>query len=347
MSRLNITGISLLLLMMACTNQSKEKVKQEDDAILIKTVTVENTDYQPAIQYSGIMASTNEIKQSFKIGGIISRINVREGEHVRKGELLAELNLTEINAQTEQTAQAVAKSKRDAERVKNLYADTAATLEQLQNVQTQLEVAQENQRIARFNLSFARITALGDGVISKKIANEGEVIAPGSPAFIINNAGRNDWVIRLGVADKDWSRIHIGDPAIINLDAYPGKTWNGIVSKRAEAADPYSNTYEIEVKVIPNGDQFAAGLFATVQLSTTRVKGLYALPIEALAEADEKKGFVYVLNPDKQTVRKIPVEIAYINKDKVIISKGLENIREVITDGVSYLTETSHVKWVQ
>ncbi len=337
-------SIAIISLLMACNSKPKEIIKQEDDAILVKTTKVETADYKPTLQYSGMMASTNEVKLSFKIGGIVSKIYVKEGDHVSKGQLLATLNLTEINAQVEQSTQAVEKAKRDASRVKNLYNDTAATLEQFQNVQTQLDVAKENQRIAKFNLEFAQIRALENGTVTKKISNEGEVIAAGSPVFIINSASNNDWVIRFGVSDKDWSVLKKDDAATVLIDAYPNKPFKGLISKKAESADPYSNTYEIEVKILPNGEKFASGLFATVQLKASAVKDLKLLPIEALAEADEKKGFVFILNDDKKSVKKILVTIAFIDKDKVAISSGLENINEVISDGISYLTETSKVK---
>ncbi|OIR12656.1 multidrug resistance protein MdtA precursor [mine drainage metagenome] len=346
--RINTTiGIAIISLLIACNSKPKEIAKPEDDAILVRTTMVETSDYKPILQYSGMMASTNEVKLSFKIGGIVSKIYVKEGDHVSKGQLLATLNLTEINAQVEQSTQAVEKAKRDANRVKNLYHDTAATLEQFQNVQTQLDVAKENQRIAKFNLEYAQIRALDNGTVIKKISNEGEMIAAGSPVFIINSASNNDWVVRFGVADKDWSVLKKDDAASVVIDAYPNKTFKGIISKKAESADPYSNTYEIEVKVLPNGEKFASGLFATVQLKAATVKALKLIPIEALSEADDKKGFVFVLNSDKKTVKKVAIKIAFINNDKVAISSGLENINEVITDGVSYLTETSTVKIAQ
>ena len=344
MRKHQVIFIAVITILISCNNKPKGIFKQEDDAILIRTIAVESSDYKPRLQYSGMMASTNEVKLSFKIGGIVSKIYAKEGDHVSKGQLLATLNLTEITAQAEQSSHTVEKAKRDVNRVKNLYNDTAATLEQFQNVQTQLDVAKENQRIAQFNLTYAQIRALEDGTITKKISNEGEVIAAGSPVFVVNSASNNDWVIRFGVADKDWSSIKKGDAATVNIDAYPNKIFSGIISKKAESADPYSNTYEIEVKVLPNGEKFASGLFAGIMLKGNSVKGLKLLPIEALAEADEKKGFVFVLNSDKKTVKKIPVEIAFINKDKVAIKSGLENIAEVITDGVSYLTESSKVK---
>jgi RND family efflux transporter MFP subunit len=271
---------------------------------------------------------------------------VKEGDQVSKGQLLAVLNTTDINAQLSQANQAVEKATRDAKRVKNLFADTAATLEQVQNVQTQLDVAKENQRLAQFTLEYAQIRAPQSGVINKKIGNEGEIIGGGSPVLIMNGNGSADWVVRFGATDKDWSMLSKGDAAVINLDAYPSETFSGVITKKNEWADPVSNTYEMEVKINPGKEKLAAGLFATLHLRPAKSKKstpLVQLPIEALAEADEKNGFVYTVNPDGKTVRRIPVQIAYLLKDKVAIRSGLEGIREVITDGVSYLTPNSKV----
>ncbi|MBY0482641.1 MAG: efflux RND transporter periplasmic adaptor subunit [Chitinophagaceae bacterium] len=343
----NFIAPAALLLLMACSSKSPKLTNEAEDAVLVKTVAPLSTEYKPILQYSGMMATTNEAKMSFKIGGIISKIYVKEGDVVAKGQLLATLNLTEINAQLQQSNQALEKAKRDVNRVKGLYNDTAATLEQYQNVQTQLELAKENNRIVQFSMEYAQIRAVDNGTVVKKLSNEGEMIAAGSPVFIINGTANSDWVIRFGVADKDWSVLKIGGSANVLIDAYPDKIFQGIITKKASSADPYSNTYELEVKVVPEKEKFASGLFATIQLNTSPVSGLKLIPIEALVEADAKTGYIYTLNADKKTVRKVQVQIAYINKETVAIKSGLENIAEVITDGVNNLTETTRVTLVK
>src|SRR3954468_23264389 len=100
-----------------------------DEAIAVKVQPVTTTQYAPVLKYSGSMASTSEARLSFKIGGIVSKIYVKEGDHVAKGQLLATLNLTEINAQVQQASQGVEKGQRDANRAQHLYNDTVATLE--------------------------------------------------------------------------------------------------------------------------------------------------------------------------------------------------------------------------
>jgi multidrug efflux system membrane fusion protein len=331
-------------LLLASCSDNKAQTPVKEDAVIVRTQPVTFTDFSTKLEYSGSLASTSETKLSFKIGGIISKVYVKEGDHVSRGQLLATLDLTEINAQVQQAAQATEKATRDESRVKNLFNDTAATLEQLQNVQTQLNVANEGLRIAKFNQQYAQIRATEDGTIIKKIMNEGELASTGSPVLIMNGTSNNDWVVRFGVSDKDWAMLRKGDAATVSMDAYPDETFKGIINKMAEAADSQSGTYEIEVKVLPGDRKFAAGFFANIQLSSVAVQKVTMIPIEALAEADAKTGYVYVLNADQKTVTKKKVQIAFIDNDKVAIKNGLENVASVVTDGTSYLTENAVVK---
>ena len=322
----------------------KPSEKTEEEAIVVRTQPVSSVNYAATLEYSGLMASTSEAKLSFKIAGIISKIYVKEGDHVSQGQLLATLNKTEINAKVEQASAGVEKAKRDVGRIKNLYEDTVASLEQYQNVQTQLSVANEALHIAQFDRQYAEIHASDNGTVVKKIMNEGELASVGSPVLLLNGTSGNDWVIRFGVPDKEWAVLKKGDVATVDVDAYPATEFKGIITKIAEAADPVSGTYEVEVKVMPEGKKFAPGLFANIHIKTNAQQNVTMIPVEALAEGDGKKGYVYTLNADKKTVTKHEVKIAFIDADKVAISSGLEGISEVITDGVSYLTENAKVK---
>ena len=330
-----------------CNEKAHSAVTVTDDAIPVKVQPVTATGYAPVLKYSGTIASTSEARLSFKIGGIISKIYVKEGDHVSKGQLLATLDLTEINAQVQQATQNTEKAQRDAKRVRNLYNDTVATLEQMQNATTLQQVAEESLRIARFNQQYAQIRASENGTILKKVMNEGEVASSGSPVFFFSGTANSDWVIRFGVADKDWAVIKKGDKAGVEIEAYPGKSFTGIITEIAQGADPASGTYEVEVKVLPGDTRFANGLFATVRLQPGGEQSVVLVPIEAISEANDKTGFVYIINPDNKTVTKKEVTIAFLEKDKAAISRGLENVQQVITDGVGYLTENSIVKIVK
>jgi multidrug efflux system membrane fusion protein len=334
----------LAFALVRCGDNKAAAVRQPDDAIPVKLVPVEKSSYSPVMQYSGTIASNSEARLSFKIGGIISKIYVKEGDRVAAGQLLASLDLTEIDAQVQQASQNVEKSTRDEGRIKNLYNDTVASLEQLQNIHTQLNVASEGLRIARFNRQYAQIRAASGGAILQKFLNEGEYASAGTAVLLFNGAAASDWVVRLGVADKDWAVLKKGDKATIIIDAYPEKPFTGVITKMAETADPASGTYPIEIKVLPGGSRFAPGLFCSIQLQPSVKQTLTMIPAEALAEGDGKTGYVYTLNADNRTVKKNLIHIAFLEKNKIAVSGGLENVDKLIGSGVGYLTEGSIVK---
>ncbi|PWT76799.1 MAG: efflux RND transporter periplasmic adaptor subunit [Bacteroidetes bacterium] len=333
-----------LLIFGACHSDIHSNAATED-TIVVKTVPVTLSSYSPRLEYSGTIASVEEAKLSFKIGGIISRIFVREGDFVKKGQILATLDLTEINAQVKQANQNVEKLSRDEIRMKNLLADTAATLEQYQNAQTQLNVGKENLRIAQFNQAYAQIRAAASGTIAKKLMNEGEFASAGTPVLMMNGTSSHDWVLRFGASDKDWAALRVNDRAVILVDAYPDQPLQGSVSKIEQSADPSSGTYEVEVSVLPGNKKLAPGLFATVSIQAQNSnQQLGMIPVEALAEADKKSGFVYSVNEDGKSVARHKVQIAFIEKDSVAIVGGIQNVRAVVKEGVGYLTENSRVK---
>jgi RND family efflux transporter MFP subunit len=315
-----------------------------DEPIPVKLQPVTTANEGKTLQYSGLIASNSEARLSFKIGGIISRIYVKEGDHVVAGQLLATLDLTEINAQVQQASQNLEKAQRDETRANNLYRDTVASLEQVQNAHTQTTVATEGLRIARFNQQYAQVRAAAGGTILQKLMNEGEYASAGTAVLVFNGAAQNDWVVRFGVSDKDWAVLHKGDRASITIDAYPDERFTGVITKLAEGADASGGTYAVEVTIATAGRKLAPGLFCTLQLQPAGKRSLTLIPASALAEGDGNTGFVYTLNADKRTVKRLPVRIAWLQGDRIAIASGLDTVREVITDGVGYLTEKSVVR---
>ena len=343
LSRLRFPLVAIIAFsLVRCGENKAANTPPAEEPIPVKIQPVIYGDQGRMLQYSGLIASNSEARLSFKIGGIISRIYVKEGDHVTTGQLLATLDLTEIDAQVQQASQNVEKAQRDENRIKNLYRDTVATLEQVQNTHTQLTVAGEALRIATFNRQYAQIRATAGGTILQKIMNEGEYASAGSAVLLFNGVDRNDWVVRFGVSDKDWAILHKGDKARIAMDAYPDHHFTGMITKLAEGAGA-DGTYAVEVTVSPEGQKFAPGLFCTLQLQPPAGKSYYFIPASALAEGEGSTGFVYTLNADKRTVKKLPVHIAFLQGDKIAVNSGLENVDQVITQGVGYLTERSIV----
>jgi membrane fusion protein, multidrug efflux system len=347
--------ISISPIFMSCgkskaeNNTATESIKKVDDTeiIAVKTVAVQTKSVVKEIVGTGMLMSKAESRLSFKTGGVISRIYVREGDDVKAGQLLATLDMTEINSQVAQAQLGVQKSERDLQRAKNLYADTVATLETVQNATTGADIARKTYEIAQFNQKFSEIRAPRSGKVLKKLMNQGELAGPGMPVFFINEAtaNTNDWVVRVGVSDRDWAALRVGNSTQISFDAYPNEKFTGRVSKLADMIDPASGTYEVEIAVETKGKRMAAGLFAHVKMQPSASSPMTLIPIEALVEGNGTEGFVWTLNADNVSVKKTPVKIIRIMENEIGVSGLTQN--SVITEGSSYLTERTKVKKVE
>ncbi|TAE66665.1 MAG: efflux RND transporter periplasmic adaptor subunit [Bacteroidetes bacterium] len=338
MKNITILSLFLCLFFTNCGEKEKKAKENSNEIIAVKVGNIESQIIDKTILASGIVGSKSDARLAFKTGGVIDKILVEEGQNIVKGQLLATLNLTEISAQVTQAKEGFAKAERDLNRVKNLYADSVATLEQLQNATTAYNIAKQNTSIAGFNQSYSEIRASLTGKVLKKIMNEGEIVASGMPVFFIAATTAQDWVIKVGLADKDWARLKIGDKATIALDAYPEKEIEGIITDLAENADMMTGTFECEIKIIPQDIKLAAGLLASVEIKPTQNQKQTIIPLNALVESNGKKGFVYVIDANNIAHKK-EVRIAYLWGDKVVINKGLEDEKQIVTVGSPYLSE--------
>ena len=354
-----ILSFLLSIALWACGSKAEKpateavSINADEGVVPIKLTPVTSVVRAEPVVASGVVSSAEEARLSFKVGGIINKMLVDEGQPVRKGQLLATLDLTEIDAQVSQAQLASEKAERDLGRVKSLYADTAATLEQLQNATTGQSVSKQALTIAQFNRNYAQIRASVDGTVTRKVANAGEYVAAGASVYLISGNRRADWVVRLGVSDKDWARLKPGNRATVRLDAYPGQTFSGMISELAQAADPVNKLYEVEVKINPGTAKFAPGLFANVTLVPARSRSYAVVPVEAIVEGNGKDGFVYIVADDHRSrtggpagplkVKKVPVQVGYIDGNNVLLTNGLSGVKQVVTAGSAFLTEESAV----
>ena len=333
--------ISSTFLMVMCKSENKDIPKKK--IIPIKVIEIVKSKNPLPIHTSGKVSSEEEIKLSFKIGGIIKSIYVREGDFVNKGTLLAELDLSEIKAQVEQAKVGYDKALRDYNRVKNLYKDSVVTLETVQNAESGLNVAKSNLEIADFNLKHSQITAPGDGRILSQLAEENELIAGGQPVFFFGSSGKN-WIIKAGVTDRDIIEVSISDSAKISVDAFPGIIFKGVVAEIGQAANPYNGTYEVEINVSNNKGKLKSGFIADVKIFPSINFEHFMIPVESLIEPAGNRGYVFIYNKASNSITKRSVNINTVTDNMVSILDGINEGEYVVAEGADYLSPESEVK---
>jgi len=319
----------------------------EETAVPVKVAELRVSQAPLPIVASGTVAGKEEMNLSFKVGGIIQRMYVDEGRRVRKGQLLAKLRTTEIDAQVLKAKQAADKARRDLERIEKLYQDTAATLEQVQDLRTALEVAEADLEIAEFNQEYARIVAPVPGRILQRYPEPNELIEPGTPIFALASSAGQAFILEVGVADKHLMRLKLGDRAEARFDALPGDPVPAVVSEIAEAADPRTGAFPIELSLRPGQRELRNGFIGAVHIFPSRQAPYYPVPMDALVEGYQTRANIFVPDSNGTLARKVAVEPQYIGKDFFTVpQRQLDSFRQVITSGSAYLRDGAPIRIV-
>ena len=337
-----IPCMAFLLLLMTGCKAPELKTQADSKPISVEIQQVEEVEYQIPVRVTGTLGTTTQMKLSFKTGGIVNQVNVKEGRAVSKGDVLAVLDLSEIKAQLRGAEIGMEKARRDMNRAENLYKDSVATLEQYQNARSAFELARAQKQIADFNFQHSRIEAPSDGKIMKILVETNEVIGPGYPAILFAST-ENDWVVRASLTDKDIVRLLIGDSAHITMDAFPGTKFRAVVSELASVADPVTGTYESELLLSRADPQFRTGFFSRAEIYPAGISRALVVPIEALMDASDHKAHVFVYTASEGqavqqgTVSKRILKTGRILGEKVVVDGGLEKGEWIVTEGAKYL----------
>lgn len=297
------------------------------------------------IRNSGRISHKNEIRLSFKTGGLIELIKVEEGDQVDAGQILAILDLEEINAQQQRAASNYKRTADDLERFSKLYDEALVSLQIKQNAQSLRDSAAAELQIANFNKKLSVIRAPADGRILKRFVESSELIRPGQTVFLLASSKQGS-VVRVGLIDQDIVKVAVGDPASITLDAYPGRTFTGVVSEVALSTDSKAGTFEVEILIDDQGFTLRSGLIARVEIQPVLGDLQYYIPIEAVFKADNGFARVFVLDEDKHVVNEVRVEIIEFLQDEVAVRGSLKASDRVIKLGAPYLSDGSVVSVV-
>ncbi len=339
MTRLAALALAIATLLAGCgRNQAQEAPK----ATPVRVAQASNGPAVPPIDTNGLVVTKHEMRLSFKLGGLVRRIHVQEGDVVKKGQRLAEIELTEVNAQVEQARQMANKAARDLARGENLYADQVISLEQLQDLRTQAAMADAQFKSAQFNLGYSVITAPRDGMVLRKLVEERELVPAGQPVLLFGESERG-FVVRAALADREIVNVKLGDKGEIRMDAFPGETMTGTVVEVASAAEERTGMFPIELQFDAPPPRMVSGLVARLRLApTANARLLTYVPIAALVEGDGERASVFVV--DGGRAKKREVRVAFITADSIALESGLESGAVVITDGALFLEHDEPVE---
>jgi len=353
-----IFGIAVILL--GCQppeHQEEAAVEQTYGAAQVKVFKVRTQKISEKLVYTGVIEARKKIVINPDIGGKISSIPVEEGDRVRQGQVLAELDTRAIRLQVEQAEaqRAVAEASfRDArnnlERWERLRKESAVSEQQYEQIklahdaaQSQLRQASATVNLAKFNLDVSIMEAPFDGIIAAKNAEVGDVVNPlmggfGAASGVLTLMDFSTVKISVEVSQTDVVRIAKGQTAYLSVTVYPDEVFEGRVTVVNLAADPLSRKFGVEVQVKNPDLRLKPNTFGNVTLEVSSQENALVIPQQAVLE----NRFVYVAEGGKAMKREIAIGL----QDTALL-EVLEGLREgelVVVEGNYGLDEGAEIE---
>ncbi len=290
------------------------------------------------IETNGTLEAEREVDIVARTGGPLVALNTEEGVQVKAGDLLAQIDELEARAQVEIARVALQDAETVYNRAKASFENSVVSQEVYDTALSSLESAKAQLTGNEIQLGYTRITAPFDGLIIQRAVKFGETVTAGQQLFRISDF--DPLLCVIGVPERDLARLSVGQPAILQVEAFPGEQFQGRVLRISPVVDAATGTIRVTLEVNRQG-RLSPGMFAGVRLVTdVRQEALImpkrALSLESLADS------VFVVEDGVAYRRNIT--LGYEEDDRVEVTSGLARGDRVIVVGQDGLTDATPVQ---
>jgi HlyD family secretion protein len=323
---------------------------KKEEKITFDTAAVAPANIMNSITATGTIEPVTSVTVGTQVSGIVNKLFVDYNSVVKKGQVIAELDKTNLMSQlnTAKTQLATAQSQLNYQtanykRYKTLFEKGLVAADDFDNAKLsytqakeQVASAKEEVQRAQTNLSYATITSPIDGVVLSKSVEEGQTVAASfsTPELFTIAQDLTNMQVVADVDEADIGDVKEGERVSFTVDAYPDDTFEGEVKQVRQEATTTNNvvTYEVVISA-PNADlKLKPGLTANVTIYTAERKGVLSVPSKALR-----------FTPQKETVGKMKIVDVANAKNKVWTIEGNSIVAHKVNIGMTDGTNTQIV----
>lgn len=327
-----------------------------------------------SVWVTGEVRPVRAVDVAAKVSGRLERMRlphdrlIEEGIHVDKGDVVAVIEHAQYAAAVRSAEAAVAVASAEYERSKvnlndarrekarwvELRKGGSGTDRQLDQAATDFERTQAELRVAEaqvkqaeaalgqanVNLNETTIEAPIAGVVSRKYVDEGAFVGPSTPLFKIIDLDPVE--ITGGVADRHYPKLAVGrTQAEVEVDAYPGQKFSGLISRLRPELDRVTRTVAITIRVANDKGHLKPGMYARIRLVLAKRQDVAVVPDEALLSSGQDTR-AYVVEGSRVHVRRVRIGLEEANRNEVL--EGLRPGERVVVRGQRMLTDGMSVQ---
>ncbi len=347
-----VTAAIVLIAGLTGCGKSVPEIRLQGEDIPGRTARAAVVDLPVVVSVPAAVEPEVRVHVSTRMMGWVRKLHAREGDTVRAGQPLITIDdkdmlakRAQVEAGIAEAEAVVANAEKTAERFRNLYAQKSVSKQQLDDVLTGLERAKAGlakakaaRREIEVHLSYLDITSPIDGIVSRRMIEEGDMAAPGHPLLFVDKLDRMKIVARLG--EKDVDKVHAGDPVTLHVTSLDSAVYHVTVARVVPSANPGSHTYDVEMYVDNPDGRLRPGMYARAEFVVGSRRGV-VVPPAAVQERGQLTG-VFVVD-DQQVAHLHWVRLGETFPQGVEVLSGLTGDETVVVASEKPLIEGDRV----
>jgi membrane fusion protein (multidrug efflux system) len=320
-------------------------------AVPVTSLVVEQASWTPTIESIGFIEPARGVTLSTSESGLVAHILFESGQEVKQGDLLMQLDLTVERANLESTTARLEATSNSLVRLRNLQTNSLASRAQLDEAEADYHVLQS--QIASYKASIARreIRAPFSGITGIREVQLGQYLQAGTEVARLENM--DVMRLRFIIGERDYSRVRVGMPVAVLVDAYPDRLFNGAISAIEPAVEYNSGVVQIQSS-IPNSDQvLRSGMYAKASIGLAPLQDQLVVPQDAINFTLYGES-VYVIRSQKQdngetwdVANQVTIQVAERRGNLALVTAGVEAGDRIVTSGQLKLGNNTRVKLVE
>lgn len=332
-----ITALSALLLI-GCGNKKAQK-QTFDPIIPVEISVIEQSSDNNLRNYVGTTKSELELPVSFPLGGKLTGIYVKNGQHVKKGTVIARVDATSAKSIHDAALATLNQAEDGYNRLKQVHDEGGIPDVRWVQMETDLEKARQTEITARKHLNECTLIAPQEGFISMDKHTTGENMLPTTPFCRIIDM--NKMIVEFSVPEKEIGIIQIGDKAEASFPGLNNLTKTLEIIDKSFVSNPMGHTYTIKAKVPVENKDILPGMVAKIKLSLSEASGI-VVPSSCVLTMPEGAD-VWTVKNGKAYRRNI--KVGGFVKNGVVVESGLESGDTIITVGYQKLYNGAKVSF--
>jgi len=345
-NRVSLLVVPVLLLSAGCSEKQAETARPAKPVVLAEVVA---RDVEEHISATGELLAKSRAEVASQVAGEVTKILHDEGEVVRAGDVILEidperrqLELAQARAQVEEARSALRHAEREMERMTTLRKGNIASKSDFDAAETAAETARSRVDAAVAGLGVAerlvndaRVPSRFDGVIARRFVSTGEFVQPGQKLFEL--VALDPIEVEFHVPEIDSGRVHLGQKLGVTVAPHPTETFEATVTVVSPTIDPRTRTLRVKALLANPDGRLRPGLFARADLGIARREGVRMIPEEAVLQRVD--GSVAYRLREGNRAERLVIQTGPIRGGWVEVASGLEAGDKVILRGHASLVD--------